>query len=281
MAAEDQTPWHLSTVLPSLFRNLDITRWLTGIVLAFLYFPMALVILMSFNANSLGFFPLTGFTLEWYYDLAADTEFWNSLWLSVKLMVASGLIATLLALPTAHGFANLVAEEEDTNGWIGGLMSTLVLPLFIPVIFIGISLLLYLSFVGIDFGFLSVLIGHVIYVFPYTFLIIYAAVRSFPPSISEASRDLGASRTETFLYVVLPQIFPSVVSGFVFAMLLSLNEFIITFMISGPDMFTMPLLIFDRLRRQLTPEMNAIGAMLLLSGLLVAIFAARFDPRID
>lgn len=280
MAAEDQTPWQLSTVVPSLFRNVDITRWLTGIVLAFLYFPMALVVLMSFNANSLGFFPLTGFTLEWYQDLAADTEFWNSLWLSVKLMVASGLIATLLALPTAYGFANLAAEE-DTSGWIGGLMSTLVLPLFIPVIFIGISLLLYLSFVGIDFGFLSVLIGHVIYVFPYTFLIIYAAVRSFPPSISEASLDLGASRVETFLYIVLPQIFPSVISGFIFAMLLSLNEFIITFMISGPDTFTMPLLIFDRLRRQLTPEMNAIGAMLLLSGLLVAIFAARFDPRID
>lgn len=77
------------------------------------------------------------------------------------------------------------------------------------------------------------------------------------------------------------QIFPSVISGFIFAMLLSLNEFIITFMVSGPDTFTMPLLIFDRLRRHLTPEMNAIGAMLLLSGLLVAIFAARFDPRLD
>jgi len=263
----------------ALPRNVDITRWLAGGILLFLYFPMALVILMSFNANSLGFFPITGITLEWYGELAADTQFWDSLWLSVKLMIASGSIATLLALPTAYGLAGL--SQRETGNWVGALMSTLLLPLFIPVIFIGISLLLYLSFIGIDFGFLSVLIGHVIYVFPYPFLIIYAAVRSFPPSISEAARDLGATQSESFLFVVLPQIFPSVVSGFIFAMLLSLNEFIITFLISGPDTFTMPLLIFDRLRRNLTPEMNAIGAMLLLSGLLVALFAARFDPRLD
>jgi spermidine/putrescine transport system permease protein len=281
MATRDGTPTESLSdrVDAALPRNVDITRWLAGGILLFLYFPMALVILMSFNANSLGFFPITGITLEWYGDLAADTQFWNSLWLSVKLMVASGSIATLLALPTAYGFAGM--SERQTGNWTSALMSSLLLPLFIPVIFIGISLLLYLSFIGIDFGFLSVLIGHVIYVFPYTFLIIYAAVRAFPPSISEAARDLGATQSESFLFVVLPQIFPSVVSGFIFAMLLSLNEFIITFMVSGPDTFTMPLLIFDRLRRHLTPEMNAIGAMLLLSGLLVAFFAARFDPRLD
>lgn len=259
--------------------DVSITGLLAGFTLAFLYVPMALVILMSFNANSLGFFPLTGFTFEWYGDLAADTQFWNSLWLSVKLMIASGTIATLLALPTAYGFARLPTEQSGS--WVSALMSALLLPLFIPVIFIGISLLLYLSFIGVEFGFVSVLIGHVLYVFPYTFLIIYAAVQSFPPAISEAGRDLGGTQTETFVYIVLPQIFPSVVSGLVFAMLLSLNEFIITFMVSGPDTFTMPLLIFDRLRRHLTPEMNAIGAMLLLSGLLVAIFAAKFDPRLE
>ncbi|QHS16033.1 ABC transporter permease [haloarchaeon 3A1-DGR] len=259
--------------------NLDVTRWLAGLTIAFLYVPMALVIVMSFNANDLGFFPLTGFTLEWYRDLAADAEFWSALWLSVRLMVASAVIATLLALPAAYGFTRL--EANDAGDWIRWLIGSLLLPMFIPVIFIGIALLLYLSVIGIDFGFLSVLVGHVIYVFPYTFLIIYAAVRSFPPAITEAGRDLGATRAETFVLVILPQIFPSVVSGFIFAMLLSLNEFIITFMVSGPDTFTMPLLIFDRLRRHLTPEMNAIGAMLLLSGLLVALFAARFDPRID
>ena len=280
MATADRTTESMSDRLVDLLpRDLDVTRWLAGAILLFLYFPMALVILMSFNANSLGFFPITGITLEWYADLAADTQFWNALWLSVRLMVASGLIATLLALPTAYGFAGM--SQRETGNWVGGLMGALLLPLFIPVIFIGISLLLYLSFIGIDFGFVSVLIGHVIYVFPYTFLIIYAAVRSFPPAISEAARDLGATQSESFLFIVLPQIFPSVVSGFIFAMLLSLNEFIITFMISGPDTLTMPLLIFDRLRRHLTPEMNAIGAMLLLSGLLVAFFAARFDPRLD
>ncbi|WP_280536254.1 ABC transporter permease [Halopenitus sp. POP-27] len=262
--------------LPS---DLDATRWLAGFTIVFLYFPLALVIVMSFNANDLGFFPLTGFTLEWYRQLAADAEFWTALWLSVRLMVASAVVATLLALPAAYGFARL--EADGAGEWIKGLLGSILLPMFIPVIFIGIALLLYLSAIGLDFGFLSVLLGHVIYVFPYTFLIIYAAVRSFPPAITEASRDLGASRSETFALVVLPQIFPSVISGFVFAMLLSLNEFIITFMVSGPDTFTMPLLIFDRLRRHLTPEMNAIGAMLLLSGLLVALFAARFDPRID
>jgi spermidine/putrescine transport system permease protein len=267
---------YLSARLPS---NVNATRLLAGLTLVFLYFPMVLVILMSFNANELGFFPLTGFTLEWYGELAADTEFWDSLWLSVRLMIASGFTATLIALPAAYGFASL--QENSSSRWTDGLMSSLLLPMFIPVIFIGIALLLYFSFIGIEFGFLSVLLGHVIYVFPYTFLIIYAAVRSFPPSISEASLDLGASRVETFVYVILPQIFPSVVSGFIFAMLLSLNEFIITFMISGPDTFTMPLLIFDRLRRQLTPEMNAIGALLLISGLLVAVLAAKFDPRID
>lgn len=277
VAAERGVVERAVALVPS---EVPVTRWLALFTLVFLYLPMALVILMSFNLNDLGFFPLTGFTLTWYGDLAADTEFWDALWLSVKLMVASGSIATLLALPTAYGFANL-RRDQRSRSWVSALMSTLLLPLFIPVIFIGISLLLYLSFLGVDFGFLSVLTGHTIYVFPYTFLIIYAAVRSFPPEISEASLDLGASQTETFLYVVLPQIFPSVVSGFIFGMLLSLNEFIITFMVSGPDTFTMPLLIFDRLRRHLTPEMNAIGAMLLLSGLLVALFAAKFDPRID
>lgn len=260
--------------------GVNITRWLAAFTIAFLYLPMALVILMSFNANTIGFFPLTGFTLEWYHELAGDSEFWASLRLSVELMIASGSIATLLAIPTAYGFDRLNSREE-VSSWVGLLMSTLLLPLFIPVIFIGISLLLYLSSIGVEFGFLSVLIGHTIYVFPYTFLIIYAAVRSFPPAINEASLDLGASQTETFLYVTLPQIFPSVLSGLIFAMLLSLNEFIITFMLSGPDTFTMPLLIFDRLRRNLTPKMNAIGAMLLLSGLIVALFAAKFDPRID
>lgn len=269
----------LSGLTESIGRDVELTKWLAGFTIAFLYLPMALVILMSFNANTLGFFPLTGFTLDWYRDLAADTEFWNSLWLSAKLMVASGVIATLLAIPTAYGFARL--PESNRGRWTDALMSSMMLPLFVPVIFIGISLLLYLSRLGLDFGFTSVLVGHVLYVFPYTFLIIYAAVSSFPPAINEAGLDLGATQTETFFHIVLPQIFPSVVSGFIFAMLLSLNEFIITFMISGPDMLTMPLLIFSRLRRHLTPEMNAIGTLLLLSGVLVAIFAARFDPRIN
>lgn len=260
-------------------QGVELTKWLAGFTIAFLYIPMALVILMSFNANSLGFFPLTGFTLQWYDQLVADTQFWDSLWLSAKLMVASGVIATLLAIPTAYGFARL--PEHRRGRLTDAVMSSLLLPLFVPVIFIGIALLLYLSRLGMDFGFTSVLVGHVLYVFPYTFLIVYAAVSSFPPAINEAGLDLGATQTETFFYVVLPQIFPSVVSGFIFAMLLSLNEFIITFMISGPDMQTMPLLIFSRLRRHLTPEMNAIGTMLLLSGVLVAIFAARFDPRIN
>lgn len=262
--------------LPS---DINVTRWLALVTIFFLYFPMLLVVLMSYNANELGFFPLTGFTLEWYGELASDTEFWSSLWLSVKLMVSSSIIATLMAVPAAYGFANL--QESSSANWIGGLMSAILLPMFIPVIFIGIALLLYLSFIGIDFGFLSVLTGHVIYVFPYTFLIIYAAVRSFPSVITEASLDLGASRAESFVYVVFPKIFPSVISGLIFAMLLSLNEFIITFMVSGPDMLTMPLLIFDRLRRQLSPEMNAIGTLLLISGLLMALLATKFDPRID
>lgn len=266
-------------ILSAAVRDVELTKWLAGFTIVFLYIPMALVILMSFNANPLGFFPLTGFTLEWYDQLAADTEFWEALWLSAKLMVASGVIATVLAIPTAYGFARL--PEHRRGRLSDALMSSLMLPLFVPVIFIGIALLLYLSRLGMDFGFTSVLIGHVLYVFPYTFLIVYAAVSSFPPAINEAGLDLGATQTETFFYVVLPQIFPSVISGFIFAMLLSLNEFIITFMISGPDTMTMPLLIFSRLRRHLTPEMNAIGAMLLLTGVLVAIFAARFDPRIN
>jgi len=267
-------------VFENRLRDVGVTRLLALLTLVFLYLPMALVILMSFNSNSLGFFPFQSLTLEWYEELAADTAFWDSLRLSVKLMIASGTIATLLAIPTAYGFANLQRGERSRR-WVGPLMSAMVLPLFIPVIFIGISLLLYLSFIGFDLGLLSILIGHTIYVFPYTFLIIYAAVRSFPPAITDAGLDLGATQAETFVYIVLPQIFPSVVSGFIFAMLLSLNEFIITFMVSGPDTFTMPLLIFDRLRRNLTPEMNAIGAMLLLSGLLVALLAAKFDPRIE
>jgi len=282
MSTDEQTSESgvIEQIVGNLPTDLRITRWLAILTLLFLYLPMALVILMSFNPNNLGFFPITGFSLEWYGELAADTEFWDSLWLSVKLMVASGSIATLLALPTAYGFASL-RMDEHTRSWSGALMSSMLLPLFSPVIFIGVSLLLYLSFIGIEFGFLSILIGHTIYVFPYSFLIIYAAVQSFPMAINEAGRDLGATQTETFLYIILPQIFPSVISGFIFGMLLSLNEFIITFMISGPDTFTMPLLIFDRLRRHLTPEMNAIGTMLLLSGLLVALLAAKFDPRID
>lgn len=255
----------------------NVSFWSVTAVLLFLYVPMVLVALMSVNTNPGGRFPITGFTLEWYRQMLFDVAFWRSFFQSLQLMVLTAGLSIVLALPAVYGLRQLVSDGYRKSSYTLTLLMTV--PLYVPLILIGVALLLFFSEIGIGLGPVARQLGHLIYVFPFAFLILYAGMRTVPDGTEEAARDLGANRIEAFVLAVVPQMYSSIVSAFIFGMLLSLNEFIITFMVSGSAEQTVPLLIFARVRTDLSPRLNAIGVLLLAIGILAAVVAARFDPR--
>jgi spermidine/putrescine transport system permease protein len=230
---------------------------------AFLYLPVLLLVLFSFNRSAAGNLPFTGFTLKWYADLFSDylviDAFKNSLWVAACTSLSATAIGTAAAFP-------LVRSQIRFKEY---LRVVFVLPMMIPGLLIGISLLVFLSsllHVPLSLG--TVIVGHVVMTTPFVVLVVATRLVDFDRKLEWAAADLGASPAATFRHVTFPLILPGILAGALFAFTLSLDEFVITLFTIGPQT-TLPMYVFSQVKFGVTPKINALATLLLLGSVLV------------
>lgn len=229
----------------------------------FLYLPVLLLILFSFNRSPAGSLPFTGFTLDWYRDLFADFLVIDAFWTSLKVALATALLATIIGTAAAFPMARLVFRFKET------LRLLFTLPMMVPGLLIGIALLIFFSsWLKLELTLATVIAGHVVFTTPFVVLVVTARLLDFDTRLEWAAADLGATPWNTFRYVTLPLIVPGVLAGALFAFTLSLDEFIITFFTIGPES-TLPMYIFSQVKFGITPKINALATMLFAGSILI------------
>jgi putrescine transport system permease protein len=241
-----------------------------AIGLAFLYGPILLVVLFSFNASRL-VTVWAGFSLDAYRALPANAALLSALWTSLVVALASAAIATILGTLAALALVR-------AGRFLGrGLFTTLVyVPLVLPEVVTGLALLLL--FVGLDLerGWATVAIAHITLTMSFVTLVVQARLVGFDWTLEDAARDLGASPLCAFLTVTVPVIAPAIVAGFLLAFTLSLDDLVLASFASGPGSTTLPMYVFGQARRGVTPEINAVSTLLIAAVAIMLAAATLF-----
>lgn len=226
-------------------------------VMAFLWIPLVAIIVLSFAVNADVIFPFQGFTLHNYASTFADDALMGSLLNSVLIATVSATIATVLGLLTAFGVVRYDFPFKES------FRTFAVLPMIIPGVILGIALLIFFrSLVRTNTGFLTIILTHSVYGFPFVFLPVTARLYSFDESLEEAARDLGAGQLTTFRDVTLPIIAPAVLAGFIFAFIRSFEDFIRVLFVRGP-MKVLTISMYGMIKYGNAPKMNAISTFIL------------------
>ena len=236
-----------------------------AIVYVFLFAPVALLVLFSFNSNRYPTLPIQGLTLKWYREMFADYQIQQAAVTSIKVGAQVTILATVVG--TAAAFPLARARLPFRAGVRAGFM----LPIMIPGLLIGVGLLaLFTDVLHFTLSNETAVIGQAVYVTPFVMLIVAARLQSFDRRLELAAGDLGANMFNRLRFIVLPLILPAVVAGGLFAFTLSLDEFIITlFLIGGQN--TLPIYIYTQVKFGITPEVNALASVLLALTLLTAL----------
>jgi spermidine/putrescine transport system permease protein len=250
-------------------------RFLAGfflLLVVFLYAPILLLLVFSFNDSLLPTFPLSGFTLHWYGEFIRDGELRGAL-------ETSAIVAALSSCgAVAVGLLASIALTRRFRGK-AAVSALLLSPLVIPYVVFGISLLILFHTLGISRGLLTVVIGHIVISLPYTILVLVPRLDQIDRSLEEAAWDLGASRTRTFRSVVFPLILPAVVSAFLIAFTTSFDEYAVASFVIGTRS-TFPIYLYGALRFPARlPEVIAVAVVVMLVSLTV-ILAAEIGRRI-
>ena len=258
------------------------TRRLFGVYgalfLVFVYAPIVMIVVFSFNANPVNMMIWSGFTFDWY---------WTILGYPTQLNEQTLYVESTDQLLAAVGNSLIVAAFTTTISTVLGTMTALALyrhrfrarrfyrgllymPMVMPDIVLGIALLVFFVGVGMSLGLVSIVIGHCTFLISYVFVVVSARLAGMDRTLEEASADLGAGEWTTFRRVTLPHIAPGVVGGALLAFIISMDDLVITYFIAGVDSTTLPVFIYGMLRRGVKPEINAIATLMLMFSFLVA-----------
>lgn len=232
------------------------------LVFAFIYLPIVVLVVYSFNRDGVGGFPPRHFTLDWYRQLFADSAIWDSVLNS--LIVAAGAVALSLTLGL---LAALALDRADFPG--KSLFRRLVLlPLILPGIITGLSLLLFAVRISLDLSLATIFLGHGTALISVATTELFAGLQKMDRRQEEASLDLGATPWRTFWLITLPNLKLSLIAAALLIFTLSMDEIAVTFFLYGRE-YTLPLEIWGRLRRGITPEINAISTLILLASIIL------------
>jgi spermidine/putrescine transport system permease protein len=234
--------------------------------LIFLYVPIVVLVVMSFNASRLPFV-WGGFSLKWYGALFQNAEILEGLTNTLLVALGATLFATILGTLIAIGIARYFRSSL--------LEAFSLAPAILPDIVLGIGLLVFYVLVGIGLGLHSVLLAHVVFGMAFVAAVVTARLSQTDPSLEEASRDLGASSVATFLRITVPSLAPAIIAGALLVFTLSLDEFVIAFFTDGPSTPTLPIVIYSMVRFGVTPDINALATLLMVVSFTVVIAAQR------
>jgi len=239
--------------------------------LLFLYAPIAVLIVFSFNASKLSA-RWQGFSLQWYAKLFSDEAILSSTVNSMIVAAVSTIFATVLGVLTAWTLERRVFRGQ------AAFESLLLMPIVIPEIMMGVSMLLFFVMIGLPLSLFTMIIAHTIFNFPVVALIVRARLRKLDPVLEEAAHDLGATPWLVFRRITLPLLMPGVIGAVLMAFTLSLDDFIISFFLAGAGSTTLPVKVYGMLKTAVTPEVNALSAVLVVVSM-VLVAAATWIQR--
>ena len=254
----------------------------TALIMFFLFAPIAILLVFSFNeAKSLSVF--SNFSLYWYKELLRDQDTLNSVRNTMVLALSASTIATVM------GTAAAVGIDKLRSRYLAAAMDTVTnIPMINPDIITGISMMLMFVFVGRLFGaaaslsFWTMLIAHVTFCLPYVILQVLPKLRQMDRSLPEAAMDLGCTPIRAFFKVQVPEIFPGIVTGFIMAFTLSLDDFVISYFTAGNGFQTLPIRIYNMTKKTVTPKMYALATIIffvILALLLISNLTDRDDSQ--
>ncbi|MDR0525557.1 MAG: ABC transporter permease [Spirochaetaceae bacterium] len=239
------------------------------ITVAFLFIPLFVLILYSFNASK--GMNWTGFSLTWYEELFFHSrDLWRSFWNSIFIALTSAVTATAIGALGAIGVNWYRFKLRDYVQTIS------FLPMILPEIIIGVSLAIFFAGIKLKLGLLTIFIAHTTFNLPFVFLMVMARLDEFDFSIIEAAHDLGANELQTLLKVTIPICMPGIVSGFLTAVTISLEDFVITYFVSGSGSSTLPLYIYSAIRFGISPVINALSVVMILGTVLLTYLLRNF-----
>jgi spermidine/putrescine transport system permease protein len=253
---------------PAISNNGRRTLWVFfWLLVLFLYLPIVILIIFSFNDRELVSFPWEGFTTRWYHEFLANETILDALWTSFFVAGITAVVATALAVPASIA---LVRRKFFGKGLVSGL---LLAPLVIPLVVMGISLLILFNTIGIPLSPYTVAIGHVVIALPFAILTMVPRLERIPPALEEASRDLGASAMTTFRLITFPLLLPALISAALISFTISFDEVVISSFVIG-DQVTFPVYLYSQLRLpERLPSVIAVAVVILVTSVIVVVIS--------
>lgn len=246
--------------------NRNILTWLAVGVFLFLYVPIFILIIYSFNANKVvGVW--TGFSTEWYRELVKDRQMLSAFRVSLWVAFWSTVVSTVLGTLAALSLERFRFRGKTTYD------AVVYMPVIIPDIVIALSTLLFFVIVAIPLSRYTVLIAHIAFNISFVAIIVRARLANMDNNLEEAAADLGADEWTTFRRITLPLLMPGIVAGALMAFTLSLDDFVITFFVSGPGATTLPVRVYSMIKFGVTPEVNAVSTLMFVGSTLLVIIS--------
>ncbi len=249
--------------------------WLLGISLGnllFLYGPVLILIVFSFNASRLTA-TWQGFTLQWYRELTSDHALLIALQKSLTVAAVSTTIAAILGVAAAVGIESLSRRKQRV---IEGAM---LMPLIVPEVMLGVALMLFFVTIKWPLSLVTVTIGHTAFNVPVMMIIVRTRLRQLDAHLLEAAYDLGATPWQAFRRVTLPLLVPAIIGGVLLTLTISLDDFIVTFFTGGPGSTTLPLKVYSMIKSGVSPEINALSAVLAVASMALVGAAAALQRQ--
>jgi spermidine/putrescine transport system permease protein len=242
--------------------------WLGGIsaiVYLFIYAPIAVVIVYSFNAARFGA-EWAGFTTQWYAGLLDNEAIRHAARNTLVLGCVSTAVSTALGTLLGYGLTRYRFPGKRA------LSQVLYIPVFVPDIIMGVALLMFYSLVRdavglLELGMTTMVLAHVTFQVPFVAIVVRARLAGMNPALQEAARDLGADSWQTFRHITLPLLGPGIAAAAMLAFTLSLDDFVVSFFTSGPGSTTLPILIYSSVKRGITPDINALSTLIVLASM--------------
>lgn len=253
-------------------KNKKIKNLFIGLVFIFLYLPIIILVVYSFNDSKMNII-FNGFTLRWYKTLFQNSNLINAFLNTLLIAVISTAISTIIGTISAVGL-------HKYNFPFKSLINKLIyIPIVIPEIVLGISILSIYTLMKLELGITSIIISHIAFSTPYVIVSVRSTLASISSSYEEAAQDLGANSLKTFFHITLPLIMPGVISGANLAFTLSMDDVVVSYFTAGPGSNTLPLKIYSMIKTGITPDVNALSSIMLLVIIIFLTTSAMIQSR--
>ena len=246
------------------------------LVMLFLYVPIFVLIVFSFNTTK-SHSHMSGFTFDWYIKLVHNKLILRSLLNTIIVAITASVCATILGTAAAVGINSMKKLPKAATLNVNNI------PIINPEIVTGVSMMLLFVFfaarMNFEFGFVTLIIAHITFNVPYVILNIMPKFRQMNPNIYEAAQDLGCSPTQAFFKVILPEIMPGILSGFIMSFTFSLDDFVISYFTNGSQAQTLPITIYSMTRRKVSPEINALSTIIFLVVIVILVSKNIYERK--